>query len=280
MNVLPLVSAFILIFAICSYTFFHNVCAAVQERSHYIGSHRIVRKFANHLQTKLYIKLPGENLHGSERKKSPSSTFISPRDRFNLAEEAKFNITPLFIDRDKNRKEAIFLELIKSLYEFTSIYTPGLENELLEALKNNPKIESFNELLTYNPSFYKMIKGTNNYKLSSFKGYPALGDFLTIEKNPRAKMINFSCAARPVLEALFGKVFAPKIINEEKHKWEIKHKHSPLTKQELNAFLLTKNKNFTEYWQFIHFRNKKKARSNEVFQDAKTKIQIKIPNQQ
>jgi len=276
MNVLPLVSAFILIFAICSYTFFYNVSAAVQEKTHFQGAHRIQRKFASLVQSKLYTKMKGEKGEAKPTSSKEQEEFKSPRDHVNLPPEAKLNIRVLLADGDRLKKEAIFLELTRNLYEFTTIYYPGLENDLLETLKQNPKITNFDELLPKAPKFYKLIKGTHRYKLGRFEGYPALQDFFIFEESKNGKLVDYCHAARPVLEAVFGKLIAPKIINEEKHKWEQNKKHIPLTKQELEAFLLTISKNIVAYEPFLYFKATRHAQTHEVILDGASRIQLKI----
>lgn len=277
MNILPLVSAFILIFGICSYTFFHHFTAAVIEHRHYRGAHKISRTFASRMQRKTFAKIKANNTETQKSAITTSTVFHSPRDRFNLSPEGKLNISVLLQEGDRPEKEAIFLELIRNLYEYTPHYKPGLENDLLEILKQNPKLTSFEELLIDAPQFYKFVKGTHQYSLEKFEGYPALRDFFIIDVKKKSKLINFSYASRPILEAVFGKVLAPQIINEEKHKWESKGKHSPLTQQELEAFLLKKNKNYVKYAPYIFFSGTKHAKTQDVIQEQRSKIQLKIP---
>ncbi len=276
MNILPLVSAFILIFAICSYTFFYSASAALLEESHFKGAHKIERLFTSRIQRKLFSKIKAQGDENSPQSHISSTNFHSPRDYFNLPPEAKFNITVLLKEGDRPKKEALFLELIRHLYEFTTVYKPGLECDLLEALKKNPKLQTFQELLKETPELYKLVKGTNRYNLGRFEGYPALDDFFIFDKTKNAKLINYCHAARPILDALFGRTLAPKIINEEKHKWEQNKKHAPLTKQELEAFLLTQNKNITEYEPLLFFSGTRHAQTQDVLHDGTSNIQVKI----
>ncbi len=287
MNVLPLVSTFILLFAVASYTFVHNMRATVQEQFHYHSAQAIEEKFANSIQSKVYTAQKGKNLH--KKPTSPSgidknTRFTSPRDKFRLYPERTLNIRTLANEGGDPQVEEIALSLIRNLYQTTLLYTPHLENEILETiiqtLKEYPSLTNFESLLSRLPEeklplFYKLTKGTHSYQLKTDKGYPALGDFLSIHPSSHKKPIYFSHAPRPLLDAVFGQLFASQIILEERRKWELEHKHDPLNQQELEAFFLKNRKNLTEFVPLLNFK-KSKSKSKETVETDDAKLRIRI----
>ena len=82
MNVLPLVSAFLILFAIASYTFLHSVKATIQENFHYKGALAVERTFASKVQENLYKNQKGdkEEKKESASEKDETIIFTSHRD--------------------------------------------------------------------------------------------------------------------------------------------------------------------------------------------------------
>lgn len=290
MNVLPLVSAFIILFAIGSYTFLHSVKAAVQEKFHYSGALAVERKVASNIQEMIYAEQKGTDLESKEKSESQKNENIgykSPRDKTSRHSGRKLNIRPLLLQQKDPQLEKVTLTLLKELYQDTSIYKNNMEREILATLiatmKVNPTINHFEELLPKLPEnevplFYKLIKGTQVYKLKTDVGYPALGDFLSMDgKDDRRKPINFYKASRPLLSAVFGEKLTEQIIEEERRKWEIDHKKRFLTREELVVFLTTKcRRNFSEFEPLFYFDSNSAKRTQEVVQDDTSKLQIRI----
>ncbi|MDN3505645.1 MAG: hypothetical protein P0S96_00235 [Simkaniaceae bacterium] len=290
MNILPLVSAFLIIFAICSFSFVHSVRTIIEDKTHYASSFRIQRKYLHALASRAYTRHKGKNLHPAKKVQEPEKkdlAYRSPRDFQRKKTQSKLNIYPLLQGKENPKLEKIALTLLQDLYFLSPFYKPGLENQILHTLKEtfakDDSLTNFHSLLTKIPSdeyplFYRLVKGTHSYKIYTSEGYPALGDFLSLEKiNETAPPANFCHASRPVLNAVFGPTLAPLIINEEKHKWEPKHKHAPLTKQELEAFLLSKRLNPTDYEPLLSFSGQSQPPPLEIIYDEESKIQIKIP---
>lgn len=288
-NVLPLVSAFIILFAIGSYTFIHSVRAAVQEKFHYTGALAVERKFANTIQESIYADQKGNDLDSTEKTTSTKKEdleFKSPRDKKSRHNGRKLNIRPLLLQQNDSQLEKVTLTLLKEIYQNTSIYKKNMEREILAVLiatmKINPSINHFEDLLTKLPEndiplFYKLIKGTQVYELKTNVGYPALGDFLSIDgKDNKRKPINFYKASRPVLAAVFGDKLSEQIIVEEGRKWEIDHKKYFLTKEELGAFLIKNTRNLSEFEPLLYFDSNSSKRTQEVVQDDGSKLQIRI----
>lgn len=288
MNVLPFVSAFLLIFAICSYSFVHNVRSAVEEWIHFRASHRISRKFFAKCADEIYKTHRGKDLHPSRKSSQPVETAVyhSPRDAFNKKSQTKINLRPLIAEGNHKKLEAIICSLLEKLYFFAFPEMKELEKEILKilvkALKEHPECTRFDQLLPYLPKenysfFYKLIRGTQNYKIYTTIGYPPIGDFISLEKmQPSEPPIHFCHASRPILEATFGMNIAPLIINEEKHKWEKDHKHHPMKKQDLEALLLSHRLNPADYESLFSFTYEKNPSSFDIIHDLEAKIQIKL----
>jgi hypothetical protein len=289
MNVLPLVSAFLIIFAICSYSFVHNVRTIAEEKIHYLGSFRIQRKFTASQANRAYNKQKGKSLHTqpSRQAAASASTYHSPRDWQRKKDESKCNLRALLATIPPERLEEIALTVLRDLYFLAPFYREGLEMQILttikKILKEDGDLETFEDLLKKVPDeefafFYKLVKGTHRYQVSTTNGYPALGDFFSISPiKENTPPISFSHASRPLLNAVFGPTHAPLIINEEKHKWEEKKRHQPLTKQELEGFLLGKQLNPADYAPLLTFSNRSQSPPLEIIYDEETKLQIKIP---
>lgn len=289
MNVLPLVSVFLILFAIASYTFLHSVKATIQENFHYKGALAVERTFASKVQDELYKNQKGDKEEKRENpsKKDDSATFVSHRDSLRFPNSSKLNIRPLFTEEGNPQLEKVALALLTGLYQGTSIYTEGMQREILDVIihtsKNNPNVQTFEELLTKIPDnnvplFYKLIKGTQVYHLSERKGYPPLGDYISLDgKSNKRKSINFYRASRPVLSALFGEKLTELIIAEEKRKWDVDHKKKFLKKEELQAFLTEKcKKNLSDFEALLYFDSTRQKRTQEMVKSEDSALQIRI----
>lgn len=289
MNVLPLISVFIILFALGSYTFFHSVKATFQENFHYKGALAVERAFASNVQEEFYESQNGkasDEKEETESKKNENKAFESHRDNLKFPESSKLNIRHLFTDEGNPLLEKVALTLLRELYQDTTIYTPDLEREVLHLIvataKVHPSINSFEELLMKLPDskvplFYKLIKGTQIYKLKTRQGYPPLGDFISLDgKSNKRKSINFYKAKRPVLSALFGETLTGQIIGEEKRKWEAERKKF-LTREQLQAFLAEKcRRNYTEFEPLLYFDSSAQKSSQEMVGSEESKLQIRI----
>ena len=278
MNILPLVSAFILIFAIGSYTFVHNQLCSIQERQHFFGAISASHKYARTLQSKRYRKIKGENLFPQKPSEGElkETEYKSPRDRDYPYEQAKLNIQSM-IGADTTKLDALFVSFVDHLYQFfpeKGTRQPG--KLLLKLIKKGKTLSSLEQLLKIvddqdREFVYKLLKGTQNVNLDQGIGYPALGDYIRIG-DKREKPVHICHAARPLLEILCGPHIAPMIILEEKLKWEPEHKHIPITRDELVPLLLSRDFNLTSIEDFIDF-----SRKIEVLQEEITEVKgIKI----
>ena len=288
MNILPLVSAFIFLFALGSYTLIHHFKATMQEQNHYSASLNIQRKYAKKILKKKWKEIEGKNLHpkkNTESNKDENLQYFSPRDRLKFFPEKKLNIFFLFSENKDPFLEEVTLRLISNLYKRTTIYTENLPEKVLTAITRiiqaDPSIDSFEKLapkllVEDHEFFYKIIKGTHDYILFSDKGYPALGDYLTITAHKKQKPIFFRRASTALLQALFKDPIAHQIRLAEKRKWEEKHKHNALLMKELETLLLQHKLNLSDYKPYLSFSRQKTGASQEALVDEKTGLHRKI----
>lgn len=261
----------------------------MEEWVHYRASHRIDRKFFSNSAAEVYKAHLAKDLHPARKQPSKidkAVDYFSPRDAFNKRVQTKINLRPLIAEGNHKQLEGVICTLLERIYFFAPFEIKEREKEVLkilkETLKKHPECVKFHQLLAFIPEekyplFYKLIKGTQNYKIYTTIGYPPIGDFLEIEKILSSEHpIHFCYASRPVLEAVLGSTISPLIINEEKHKWEKDHKHTPLTKQEFEALLLSYRLNPADYEPLFSFGREQQPPFFDVIHDLEAKIQIKI----
>ncbi|NGX39992.1 MAG: hypothetical protein KR126chlam1_01332 [Chlamydiae bacterium] len=291
MNILPLVSAFILLFAIGSYTVIHQFRAAVQETLHFTDSMQIQRQIETQVHRNAFNKIPGKDpfpeeteKRTAETKKKVETEYTSPREAESIVQESKLNITSLFQEQGDPLLESATLNLLQSMYAFTDLYEPNLEVEILRlirsTLKKDPSIDTFEKLLPrihkeHRDLFYKLVKGTNNYKMGEFEGYPALGDFISITPKERTRPILFPYASFEVLKALFGTSLTHQIYLKEQEKWEKTGEKLSLTKTELEEFLLEHRINLADYQKMLLFGHQKKS-GKEFQKTESSKIRLRV----
>lgn len=278
MNILPLVSAFILIFSIGSYTFVHNQLCSIQERHHFFGAFSASHRYASSLQSKRYRKIKGKNLFAktSTSHKAKEPPYHSPRNRQYPYEQAKLNIQGM-IGKQSPKIDVLFVNFIDHLYQFfPEKGETSLGLLLLKLIKKEQtfdKLEDFLKLAEGNDRklIYKILKGTQNVNLSRAIGYPALGDYIRIG-DTQEKPIQISHAARPLLEVFLGPHIAPLVMEKEKLKWKQKRKHIPINQDELVHLLLSRNSNLASIEDFIDFSRKKTALQEEIIESKGIKI--------
>ena len=69
MNILPFVFAFIILFAIGSYTFVHSLKATMQQQFHYKSALAVDRTYASTIQGEIYEKQKGKTASKEEKEK-------------------------------------------------------------------------------------------------------------------------------------------------------------------------------------------------------------------
>ncbi len=294
MNILPLVSAFIVLFALGFYTLFHQFRATVQEKVHYTESIEIQRIAAAASKAEIYKTLyKGKDPYPKKKSTSDADKadketgeYKSPRETFQLFEESKLNLSFLAGEKRDPLVESVALNLLTRLYEFTDLHTPNMEADCLKKiigiLNEHPTLDSFEKMLGYLPEedlplFYKLIKGTNIYTVGEFIGFPALGDFFTLNPDGK-KPIFFNYASMHLLSAAFSERIAQNIYAKEKEKWEEKKLNIPLRKKDLATLLESLHDNLQNYGDLFTHSNTKKTKTEAFYRvdNPSSRLQLRI----
>lgn len=280
MNILPLIISSLLILACVSTVFFRERQSTIWEERSYLGYMNAERKarakIASSHYSKAKSKKDAENTH-QESKAAEETSFVNRRERKQLTELSKLNITPLFSEKSSELYE-IAARLIKDLYEKAPFYKEDLERAILDSMiavaQNNKHAVQIHEFFPENPqlrtAFYKMAKGTHG-------NYPSLGEYIAIDRNLERKPINFSFASLPLLHAVFGEETTQAIVKEERKKWEKDNKQHRLSEQELETLLLSARKKPVDYQKvkaFFDFERKAVPKKQITAVDKETQIII------
>lgn len=247
MNILPVVFAFIFIFAFVTLGFIQNQKNAHLAEKCFKSYHSLSRLSSNAVAKKLYDRVktppPTEKTEKPATPKTRKAQRHSTREYFPPVDYSKFNLLPLLelkTDPQRHPLYEICAGLLHMLYGET-LLKEGVEYDLLKgmlkAYQTKGDIKALSDLYPDTPQlrqiYYKMLKGTNQYNIETHRGIPPLEDFLLLDKSPS---IRFSFASAPLLHAIFGKKIASKILDEEKKKRE-EGKNKSLTKEEVTTLL-------------------------------------------
>ncbi len=249
MNILILVSSFLVILALGAYTLTKESTSGMQSQAHFSTFLALEKKAHNTIQRHLYRLASNKTSSTNEQKEKKEKILIS-RTPKNPTDQSKLNLaflmdapSPAF----SARLYEIAASLLRTLYQETEIEKTALklgvadfEYQLLDALIEKGKKEkgkksfSFESLVPEKNSlkelYIKMVKGTRLYDLNHHKGYPPLSDFFVLDKDAKKKNPLFFCFASPlVLKAAFGDALGQHILDHETK--------GPLTKDELQALL-------------------------------------------
>ena len=239
MNIIFLVSSFLLIFVFLNATILKNSSCFHSEK----------KNFCDYLITKqnLESKLEQHKYHCYKEKASRAlapkkkQNKILPKDdqpniqgvshRFNKNPHtlAKCNLGPLILNEkpSPHLQKSIVL-LLKDLYGHTDFWkeaekrNPHLDKDLLSSFKEKREtLQCLSDLFPgeteLQPLFYKMLKGSGSYCVSKKTGYPPLEDFFSLSlKNDKTVELPYACY--PVLRAFLGEELTSAILEIEKEK--------------------------------------------------------------
>lgn len=243
MNILPFLSAFILLFTLTIIGAIHNAKGSQLGAYLLEKGYREKEKEACAEQTKLYRKIPGGTLHPTKAQLGHRSRkpYHSPRDKTPPPDEAKLSLSFLFAKEHCPLHEEKMKGLLTYLYQYAPFYYEELVDQVVEELYTLAHSEhppsTFEEVFEkasepLQPLFYKLIKGTTEYHLATSHGYPPLGDFFLFKEGGK-QALSLRHASRPLLITLFNNSLANRICLEEEEKWKEKGEHLPLTQEEL-----------------------------------------------
>ncbi|MCI0381668.1 MAG: hypothetical protein L0207_01255 [Chlamydiae bacterium] len=289
MNLLPFVSAFLLILSLLSYRCFNNLVETISEERSFLGKVSTYIDIDSKISKKKFAGMKNEKTEKSSAKKSKSKSkagaYLSHRENENPHPLSKLNIAPLFRDTYE-KKEMIFriaLEGIRILYEKTPIYREGMNEKILswmvEVGKGDATIQSIDEFVQKIPDnmkwLYPFFKGTNSYVIGK-KGVPPLSDFFAIDQRKNIKSIHLFYTSKPILQAFLGKNLTEEIEKKEREKWELNHSHRPITKGELESILLKERRiSFSDVESITYFSKKPEKNPQLVDVHPKTGLRTK-----
>lgn len=289
MNILPLVVAFLLVFALTATTFMKEIQTIFLLEKTVEGFHRTERIVHNNIVRKSYANISGDSLTPNEHSSSPKTekTYLSKRKACPPSDSSKFNLRPL-IEYPKELKShplyeplATFLRLLYRENVFKKFKIKEIEYRLIHAwvekAQKQPEIKEIAELYPEDPHlakvFYKMLKGTNQY--GSEGGIPPLKHFICFREEKTAAYLSF--ASHYLLEALFGKEAAELILQEEYKGWLKSNKYTFFSKEEMQKMVLSHPKLasiFPSLEPYLNYSKRPMPRNQIGGRDKKTGIGI------
>lgn len=294
MNILPLIIGFILVFSCLSMTFFKEARSiSIAERS--IGAaFRVESQLRNRLALRSYSSQAKVKRSKSNGGRKVKRAYYSMRAISPPIEESKLNISPLFdeavVDVTHHPLYRIAAELIRTLYEGSPLIPgkpqKGWEKSILDAMiakgKKAPERERLSDLFpdddALRATYYKMLKGTNQYELGAKKkGIAPLGNFISMAPQKKENAIQFCFASAPLLQAAFGSKITDKLLSEEKKRWDETEKSYFSSKEDLQELLLQNAalaNLFTQLEPYLSFRKQIPRKSQIAGTDTTTGLVI------
>lgn len=296
MNILFLVSAFLVILSFACAQTFHTVVSFESEKTVFMGYMKGLRRTRNMWQQKIFTDatkgIAPPITKAPVKKEKPLKNFTSHRKQRNPSQYSKLNLSHLFADETSSiplQKTA--LSLLKKLYgDKPFIKRSGIENVeqqiLTEMLKIGKKLATVSDLQDLSPAeenlkliYYRMLKGSGDYNLEKNLGYPPLSDFFSLEQNER-KPIYFSFASYPLLCALCGKELAQEIVEKEEEKSIKADGRRTLTKQEMEELINRKmgpKGTSSEIIDLLSFSKKNVTLEKLSYKDPESGVYFALP---
>ncbi len=293
MNVLPLVLSFLFIFSIMVSSLLKSHQDAFSSELSFLSYHRTQRSVTNRVITREHAsKRRNAAKKQTQAKKNANKAthkvYQSRRMFIPAYDTAKLNLTPLLSISSDPHLDPLYeiaASLLKTLYEQPLFKNKSrTEYQLLDAMikaaheskKENPVIT---DLFPKDPElrtlFYKMVKGTNAFDITSKQGIPPFGEFFRCGDTLTA--IHFSFASPPLLEAIFGKKIADHILAEERKGWEEKRAYVYFEKELLSSKFpgqTSANAHFEGLEKYISYSKEFPILQAMSGRDAKTKLSV------
>ena len=298
MNILFLVTSFLLIFSFISASLLKNSLFFSHEKSSYCsyleGKQKLHDKWERYQYQSYKKNKPPEKKNAQQKTITPKeTTYTSHRVRKNLPKLAKWNIAPMLLSEVPcdalETRGAILLEELYGHAPFwlkAKLETPDLAETLIASFKSKKlgkeDLTNLSDLFPQEPLlqnvFYKMLKGTSLYDLEKKKGYPPLSEFFTLDVEEK-KTLSFPYASFPAIKAFFGEDVAEEIVLLEKETSQTKGvTYYAASKDELIAITTQKGQGiyFTEIEESLSFAHKK-ALLEKLTQQEKKGPFLSIP---
>ena len=143
MNILLLVSAFLVLLSIGSYMISEETMASCLEKQSYSGA-AAQRKVRNKIESERYAKIKGRRQsplkmnknrwRHKHQKKTKETPYVSHRDKQNPSDLSKLNLAPLFLPTPPSQElYETALRLIQLLYQKAYFLKGSKKNPLQEA---------------------------------------------------------------------------------------------------------------------------------------------------
>lgn len=286
MNILPFLFAFLLVFQFLFTVLQRDLRSAAEEWNFVRSSHFLDRKL---LAKEKFRKLPKKKIKNP--RSSTEKKKFHPRALREItagSSSSKLDISSLFLfpnNEMASQLQKLLRKILMALYGDALFIHQGDKKIVCELLIEEFKsIEMPSSLCSLYPRdsslqaiFYRMLKGTHSYQLDS-SGIAPLEDFFVLSSYPKAKPISFPSASPYLLQILFDKNIADKIVAKERAKSSEAKKPSFLTQSELED-LLAKNhmpqEKINASISLMSFQLPKREPASIVAQDPHTHMQRK-----
>lgn len=299
MNVMLIVTGFLLLFGVSSFAIHQHVSLVENECRRVLGVYHLDQKEREVQAQRLYKKYarkkrsPSDQEQGGkgkqkkgERSKETRKAYKSPRKMEPLRDSEKFNLQVLrrgsLTPEQKSLLEQGIQRLLHTLYQKSSFYYtefPSLfASQVVKVIQSDLSIVScerlYQVIVNDFPEAYKAFHGTTVYNVEKGLGIPPFGDFFTFQ--PQDCVVAFPVAQEQILKALFSKELVEKIFLEEEKKWQKEGKKVALTKKELLSLGSQEGGGFSQMLLLLQFQKSIKGHSVRKIQDKETKLIRKV----
>lgn len=250
MNILPMVLTFIFIFSFIATTLMREHKSYSLIETTRSGYQRTERQVNSAIVRKAYLKdtyKKGDQKESEPTKKAQG--YVSKRTLFPPSDNTKFNLTALIKYDGELKLHPLYeplAEFLRLLYqerlfaheENREKIEYALIEEMVAKARRIGEVEQMSQLFPENPqlkkTFYKMLKGTNQYNRE--QGFPPLEHFFCVGKTNKAFSLSF--ASPLLLEALYGTEISLGMLKLEQDKWEESKKYYFFSKEDFQPFQL------------------------------------------
>src|SRR3990167_9918698 len=167
-----------------------------------------------------------------EKRKNKKNINVYDREKYFGTKLSKVNLSSLLNDKENEILYTVSLRYFQKIYgsahfikdeKFAKKIFDAFLSQARSKWMLSQKVYDFHELYPEDPklhfAYYKILKGTQNYKVSEGVGYPPLSDLFLLE-NPlfTTKALNFYHIPYGLIEILYGEKIMKKIKDEEQTK--------------------------------------------------------------
>jgi hypothetical protein len=220
MNFLTFVFSILLVLSFGTYAAIEKMAGDRRIRSTYLGHLKANRKILSKCESETYRHFRSVEKGAEEKTKKQSSPKPTPPTVPRINPEcARLNLWPLVQEGRESHpflyeSTAKLLRLFygSALFENKPRAEYAFLDQFLKKAKEHPTSLEKISLGTFQPLYYKMLKGTKEWNLEANLGYPSFLDAVSLEESPSKVCI---CHAHPdQLAVFFGPKAAAKLFAE------------------------------------------------------------------